>query len=306
MKYGMSIIVRGKEAGPETFDAMAETAEELEFDALWASDHLIMPALTVSRYPGRADGQLPEDWKRVYYQPFSVLSYLAARTSKIRLGTSVLILPMRNPIEVAVQVQELDRLSGGRIDLGIGVGWFQEEFAALGYPFKDRGARANEGLEVLKCIWTQEEARFEGRFTKFEGGRSGPKPVQSPHPPIYVGGNTAAAMRRAARLGDAWHPFKMTPESLAELRPTLEAALAAEGRPTDGFPIAPKIALTFQDGPPADGQAPTEGRPRDIVDALKRFQDAGATEFCFDIMTETLAVARDTMARFAEEIRPKL
>ena len=122
MKYGMSIIVRGKEAGPETFDAMAETAEELEFDALWASDHLIMPALTVSRYPGRADGQLPEDWKRVYYQPFSVLSYLAARTSKIRLGTSVLILPMRNPIEVAVQVQELDRLSGGRIDLGIGVG----------------------------------------------------------------------------------------------------------------------------------------------------------------------------------------
>ena len=306
MKYGMSIIVRGDAAGRETFDRTAEKAEAIGLDALWASDHLIMPALRVSRYPGRADGQLPDAWKQTYYQPFSVLNYLAARTRTVRLGTSVLILPMRNPIEVAAQIAELDQLSEGRVNFGVGVGWYREEFEALGYPFERRGARANEGLAILKTLWSETEAAFDGDFYRFAGARMGPKPKQRPHPPIYVGGNSPAAMRRTARFGDAWHPFRMTPALLAELRPTLEAALTAEGRPADGFPIAPKLALTFQDGPPAEGQAPTEGRPQDIIDALRSFQDAGATEFCFDIATETLDVALDTLDRFANDIRPKV
>lgn len=306
MKYGISIIVRGDGAGRETFDAMAEKAEEIGLDALWASDHLVMPPFRVSRYPGRADGQLPDDWKRTYYQPFSVLNYLAARTRTVRLGTSVLILPMRNPLEVAAQVAELDQLSEGRVNFGVGVGWYSEEFEALGYPFEKRGARTNEGLAILKALWTETEATHEGEFYRFERTRMGPKSKQQPHPPIYIGGNSPAAIRRAARFGDVWHPFKLTPEMLAELRPVLATALEAEGRKADGFPIAPKVALTFQDGPPAEGQAPTEGRPQDIVDALKRFQDAGAVEFCFDIMTETLKVALDTLDRLANEIRPKV
>jgi len=306
MKYGMSIIVRGDAAGPATFDAMAEKAEATGLDALWASDHLVMPPLTVSKYPGRPDGQLPDDWKRTYYQPFSVLGYLGGRTSKVRLGTSVLILPMRNPIEVAAQVSELDQLTGGRINFGVGVGWCVEEFEALGYPFRERGARANEGLEIVKKLWTEKEATHDGRFWRFAGAQQGPKGVQTPHPPIYVGGNTPAAIRRAARFADVWHPFKVTPEALAELRPTLEAALKAEGRASNGFPIAPKVALTFQDAPAGAGQAPTEGRPADILDALKRFRDAGATEFCFDIMTETLPVALDTMEQLAQEVWGKV
>ena len=134
----------------------------------------------------------------------------------------------------------------------------------------------------------------------------GLKAAQKPHPSIYVGGNSPAAIRRAARFADVWHPFKVTPEGLVELRPTLEAALQAAGRTVEGFPIAPKVAVTFQDGPTAEGQAPTEGRLQDIVDPLRRFQDAGATEFCFDIMTETLAVALDTFERFAQEIKDKI
>ncbi len=306
MHYGLSIIVRGAAANRETFDQIADKAESTGFDALWASDHLIMPALRVSRYPGRPDGQLPEDWKRAYYQPFSVLNYLAAKTSTVRLGTSVLILPMRNPIEVAAQVAELDQLSRGRVNFGVGVGWYQEEFEALGYPFGTRGARTNEGLGLLKALWTQETTSWDGPTYQFEGAHMGPKPVQRPHPPIYIGGNSPAAIRRVARYGDVWHPFKITPEGLAACRPILTKALEAEGRLAESFPIAPKVALTFQDGPPRQGQAPTEGRPQDIIDALRRFQDAGAQEFCFDIMTETLPVALDTMDRFANDVRPKL
>jgi probable F420-dependent oxidoreductase len=306
MKYGMSIIVRGDSASRETFNQMADKAEATGLDALWASDHLIMPALRVSRYPGRPDGQLPDGWKRTYYQPFSVLNYLAARTRTARLGTSVLILPMRNPMEVAAQVAELDRLSQGRVNFGVGVGWFREEFEALGYSFQDRGARADEGLSIVKALWTQDVTTVDGPTYRFTDAQMGPKPVQRPHPPIYIGGNSPAAIRRVARYGDVWHPFKVTPSGLAALRPALRTALESEGRSASDFPIAPKIALTFQDTPPRDGQAPTEGRPQDIIDGLRRFQDAGATECCFDIMTETLAVALDTLDRFANEVRPKV
>jgi probable F420-dependent oxidoreductase len=265
-----------------------------------------MPALRVSRYPGRADGQLPDGWKRTYYQPFSVLNYLAARTRRVRLGTSVLILPMRNPIEVAAQVAELDQLSDGRVNFGVGVGWFREEFEALGYSFANRGARANEGLAIVKALWTQPRTSVDGPTYRFTDAELGPKPVQHPHPPIYIGGNTAAAIRRTARYGDAWHPFKVTPQGIAELRPALQAALEAEGRSAREFPVAPKVVLAFQDTSPRDGQAPTEGRPQDIIDALRRFRDAGATEFCFDITTETRVVALDTLDRFANEVRPKV
>ncbi len=306
MKYGFSIIVRGSSASPATFDAMAERAEALKFDALWASDHLVFPPFITSSYPGRADGQLPDDWKRNYYQPFSVLNYLAARTSTVRLGTSVLILPMRNPLEVAAQLAEMDQLCGGRVNFGVGVGWYSEEFAALGYPFKDRGKRTDDGLAIIKKLWSEANPSHRSAYFSFENAEKGPKPVQNPHPPIYIGGNSPAALRRTAKMADAWHPFKITPEMLAESRPLLDAALEEAGRPADGFPIAPKIALTFQDGPAGAGQAPSEGRPQDIVDTLRRFRDAGATEFCFDIMTETLPVALDTMERFAQEVRDKV
>ena len=305
MKFGISVIVRGDAAGPETFDQTAAAAEQQAWDCLWVSDHLVMPAMRVSRYPGRADGQLPEQWRRTYYQPFSVLNYLAARTSTVRLGMSVLILSMRNPLEVAAQIAEMDQLSAGRVNFGVGVGWYREEFEALGYTFEDRGARTNDGIEIIKTLWSQEKMTLNGPNYFFEEAEMGPKPVQS-YPPIYIGGNGTAALQRFARFGDVWHPFKITPEMLNSSRPALDAALAKVDRSRANIGIAPKIPLTFQDGPPTEGQALTEGRPRDIIDALKRYQEFGATEFCFDIMTETRAIALDTMNRFVQEVRPHL
>ena len=146
-----------------------------------------MPALRVSRYPGRADGQLPDGWKRTYYQPFSVLNYLAARTRRVRLGTSVLILPMRNPIEVAAQVAELDQLSDGRVNLGVGVGWFREEFEALGYSFVNRGARADEGLAIVKALWTQPRTSVDGPTYRFTDAEWGPNRSSGPTHPSTSG-----------------------------------------------------------------------------------------------------------------------
>ncbi len=306
MKFGISVIVRGDDATPETFSRMGEAAEAQGWDCLWASDHLVMPAMKTSRYPGRADGQLPPAWRRTYYQPFSVLNYLAAQTHSVRLGLSVLILPMRNPVEVAAQIAEMDRLSAGRVNLGIGVGWYREEFEALGYEFANRGRRTDDGLEIMRSLWRQERTTVAGPYYHFEDAEQGPKPVQRPGPPVYVGGNSPAAQARLVRHGDVWHPFKISSADLSAARPRLEQALTAAGRDAVDFPIAPKIPLTFQNGPAAAGQAESEGRPSDIVDALKRYRDAGATEFCFDIMTETQAVALDTMARFSEEVRPRL
>ncbi|MFT4580914.1 MAG: putative F420-dependent oxidoreductase [Gammaproteobacteria bacterium] len=305
MHYGISVIVRGDAAGPDTFDETAQLAEADAWDCLWVSDHLIMPEMRVSRYPGRADGQLPEAWRRTYYQPFSVLNYLAARTRHVRLGMSVLILPMRNPPEVAAQVAEMDQLSHGRVNFGVGVGWYREEFEALGYTFGDRGARTDDGLAMIKALWSQEKTSIDGPYYHFQNAEIGPKPVQS-NLPIYIGGNSAAALRRVGRFGDVWHPFKISPQGINEAKPALFRALEKAGRTREDFSIAPKIPLTFQSGPPGEGQASTQGRPQDIIDALKRYQDAGATEFCFDIMTETRAVALDTMSRFVQEVRPHL
>ncbi len=306
MKYGFSLIMRGNEARPEAFEAMAEKAEALGFDSLWCSDHLIVPPLKTSRYPGRPDGKFPPIWLERYWEPFTVLSYVAARTRKIALGTSVLILPMRNPIEVAAQVADLDQLARGRFLFGVGVGWFEEEFNALNWPFRERGARTNEGLAVCKALWTQPRPSFKGKFYQFDEVYFDPKPASKPHPPIWIGGNSEAALRRAARHGNAWHPNRPTHAYLEKALGTLQGFLEEAGRSMADITVGVKTMLNFQDGPPGEGQTPTEGRPQEIIDALKRYQDLGAQHITFDFFPESLDNALLTMERFAQEVRPKL
>ncbi|WP_417516362.1 LLM class F420-dependent oxidoreductase [Minwuia sp.] len=303
MKFGISIPVRGDGASPLAFDAVADRAESAGLDALWASDHLLMAPPVKAKYPGTPDGSIPDGWKRTYYQPFSVLNYLAGRTRNVRLGTSVLILPMRNPIEVAAQVAELDQVSRGRVNFGIGVGWFEDEYDALGYDFATRGRRCNEGLEICRKLWTGRPAAHEGEFHQFSGAVLGPRPLQEPGPPVYIGGHSGPALRRMARFGDVWHPFRVTPEEVNELRPRLEEALKAEDRQLHGLPIAPKVPLVIQKD---KGPLPTQGPMNRVMDALQRYRDAGATEFCFDIAPETEANAVETIDLVMEEIAPQL
>lgn len=306
MKYGFSLVVRGKDATPDTFAAIAERAEALELDSMWLSAHVILPPQVKSGYvliPGRMH---PEHWKECYWEPFTVMSFLAAITTRMRIGTSVLVLPQHNPFEVAKQVAEVDQLSGGRFIFGIGVGWFEEEFEVLGQNFRNRGRRTDEALELMQRLWRDEPVTYKGRYYSCENARFRPKPVQQPRPPIWVAGASEAALRRTARFADVFHPVRPSYEYLAQCRRDLDRMLAEEGRKPGDVTIAVKTPIVFRDEPPSGDEPPTIGRPQAIVDALKRYQELGSEHFVLDVMPESRQVALDTMERFAQEIRPKL
>jgi probable F420-dependent oxidoreductase len=165
-----------------------------------------------------------------FYEPLTTLAYLAGATSRIRLGVSAYVVPYRNPVLTAKQVASLDALSGGRVVLAVGVGWLREEFDALGVPFAERGRRTDEYLAICRALWTDDVAAFQGRLVQLPPVRTGPKPAQRPHPPIWVAGNSAAARARAVRLGQGWHAIDLSPEELAPLVAELRRDLAAAGR----------------------------------------------------------------------------
>jgi probable F420-dependent oxidoreductase len=304
MKFGCSLIVRGPHATQENILTLAKQAETWGFDSLWASDHIIIPPLQTSRYPGSATGQFPDSWLQRYFEPLAILNYLAGCTRQILLGTSVLILPMRNPLEVAKEIAGADVLSQGRIRFGVGVGWFKEEFDALRQPFHERGRRTDEYLRICKTLWTQEPATFEGQYYQFRQAHFGPKPFQKPHPPILIAGHSPAALRRAARFGNGWHPFALTPDALAPLVPQFQAAVKEAGRELAEFEVSIKVRLRFGEGP--EPQPPLHGSPADIIASLERYRLLGVQHVVLDFSPETIGNALATLERFVREVRPAL
>jgi len=305
MQFGFSLVVRGEDANPDTFAAIAERSEALQLDSLWLSAHIIVPPQTKSDYamvPGRKYG---DHWTDGYWEPFTILSYLSGMTSKITLGTSIVVLPMHNPFELAKQVAEVDQLSRGRFVFGIGVGWFEEEFEILGQKFNNRGKRTDEALQLMNKLWTEEPVTFEGKYYNVAEASFRPKPVQQPGPPIWVAGGSDAALRRAARFGDAFHPVRPSYEYMSGIRGKLDAFLDEYQRPHDSVEIAAKLPIVFDDDA-NDPSTPTIGTTKSIIDSLKRYQDLGSSHFVLDIVPEKLQVALDTMERFAQEVRPKL
>jgi probable F420-dependent oxidoreductase len=212
---------------PTSGAAVAEAARAAEAagaDDLWVSDHLLLPARSTSP---------PER----FHDPLVVLTWAAAVTERAGLGTSVLVAPYRHPVVLAKALASLDSLSGGRVICGIGSGWLEPEFAALGARFDQRGARTDEAIRCCRALWSGAES-FEGRWTRFEGMRLSPLPARAGGPPVWVGGNTAAGIRRAVALGDGWHTTIGNPERLAEPLAALDAALAAAGRDRSRFVVS--------------------------------------------------------------------
>jgi probable F420-dependent oxidoreductase len=181
-------------------------------------------------------------------EPLSTLSYLAALTSTVRLGTAMVLLPQRNPVYTAKEVSTLDWLSNGRVDLGVGVGWLEEEFNAVNVPWPNRGRRTDEYLEVLRTLWCDETSAYEGEIYSLDPCSMFPKPVQQPHPPIHIGGESDAALARVARAGQGWHTFNRRPDQLAEPLGKLDRLLAEQGRSRDDLVIT--VCPYFQ---PLDG-----------------------------------------------------
>ncbi len=250
MKFGLA-FASSVGTDPVSAIEISKTAEAVGFESVWGGEHVVMPTTIESPYPYTADGKIPATPETPIPDPLIWLAYVAAAAPTLRLGTCILILPQRNPLVLAKELATLDHLSGGRVELGIGVGWLEEEFEALGVPWERRGKRNDEYLEVLRTIWSGSHVEFHGEFVDFEPLTSTPRPAQGRDIPILVGGDTAVAMRRAARLADGYFPGEGDADRLGQLIETVRGACEDVDRDPDSIEINAMFGKHLRD--PAAG-----------------------------------------------------
>jgi probable F420-dependent oxidoreductase len=257
MKFGLNLINFGPGASAETLASSADWAERVGFDLVMISDHVAITPDVARAYPAP------------FYEPFTALAWLAGRTSRVEVGTTVVILPYRHPLLLARMASNLDQLSNGRLILGVGVGWARAEFEALGITFARRGRLSDEYLEVLMAHWSAPVASVHTTTAGFVDVHTAPAPKQQPHPPIWVGGQSPSSIRRAVRFGQAWHPLNVRLEWLRlEGLPLLRRAAEELRRPTPDF--APRIKVVLTDAPLDDAR---RGPGQGSLDQIRRDLD---------------------------------
>jgi probable F420-dependent oxidoreductase len=230
MKIGITAIGIGKAARPGTIRTVAEHAERLNIATLWAPEHVVLFDNPASKYPYTDDGRFLAGSTISLLDPFIGLTYAAAHTERLRLATGICLVPEHNPLVLAKIIASLDYLSGGRLALGVGIGWAAEEFAALGIPFERRAQRTCEYIEAMRTLWSDANSSYHGEFVNFDQVRSFPKPAQGGKVPVIFGGESLPALRRVARLGDGWFGVNLTPDQAAEKISKLHSLLAENGR----------------------------------------------------------------------------
>lgn len=311
MRIGIQPANSGTQATPEAIAEVAELADGLGFDSLQVTDHLVIPVTIESTYPYNTSGRMAAGPDDVYFEPLSLIAYLAGRTRRIRLGTSVLIAGYRNPVVTAKFLACLDVLSGGRLVIGLGAGWMEEEFAAVGGPpFAERGVATDEVIEVFRRVWRDQPASFQGQIYAFGPVGVMPKPLQPGGIPLLIGGITRPAIRRAARLGDGWQPFKLPPEALRAGLSYLREQVERHGRDLAGFEVSHRLGLRLTTGPterrPAEEPWKTlVGTPEQVAADLDVYRDLGVTEAVFDFRTCTPEETRETLHLAAEHLLPR-
>lgn len=315
MQFGFGLPTRGPMATPQSLATLARMGEELGFAILSVSDHVIIPKTIASTYPYNASGTFAGRASGACLEQLSLLSFLASLTSSARLLTSVLVLPHRPPVLTAKMLATIDVLCNGRLIVGCGVGWMREEFEALGAPsFDERGAVSDEYIRAFKELWTSDHPTFEGKYCRFAHVTFAPKPVQQPHPPIWTGGESQAALRRAGRLADVWYPIGSnprfpvdTPEAYAASAARVKRYAAEAGRDPAALGFAysanwynDQQAMTL----PSGQRRPLTGTPQQIADDIKRFEDVGVRHLLVNLQGDTQAQTLERMQRFADRIMP--
>jgi len=270
MRVGINLINFGPGATPESLARSVELAEALGYHLAMISDHIAITPDVQGRYPAP------------FYDPFTTLGWLAALTRRLELGTTVIIVPYRHPLQTARMVANVDRLCGGRFIFGVGVGWAKQEFESLGVPFHQRGALTDDYLAAMKAFWTADVASYSGRFVSFEDVYTTPRPLQTPHPPIWVGGASDAALRRAVRLGNGWHPIRIRVDWLRDTGlPRLRQIADAEKMPAPS--LCPRIRLRLTPSPLADDRRVAgEGSLDQVRADLEALQSLGASYVLLD------------------------
>lgn len=297
MKFGICLPIRlDADAGANV--RIAKRAEELGYDSVWVSDHVVIPE--------KRAGMFTDE----FHDPFMLLSSIAAGTSRIIIGTSVIILPYRNPLVTAKMAATLDVLSGGRLVFGVGPGWMREEFEALGVPFGSRGRMTDEYIKVIRELWRSERPEFHGEFVDFSNVGFYPKPVHTPGPPVWVAGASRHAVRRAALLGDGWQPTAVSPGDIRADMDELRRIAAEAGRGLDGFTFSLRNRLRFTDdaeepkpgiGAPAFTLTGSVSRVRDYI---AEYIEDGVSHILFDPDAGDLDEYYGIMETAAEEIMP--
>jgi probable F420-dependent oxidoreductase len=316
MIFGVSAPFRGPLATTSSIRLIAEKAEQLGFGYLTVSDHIVVPNNINSIYPYSDTGDFPwsEGGARDCMEQFTLLAWIAAVTSTIRLMTSVAVIPHRNPLFMAKSIATTDQLSGGRVTLGCGAGWMREEFEALGLPaFERRGQVTNEYLEAMKILWTEEQPNYDGEFVKFDNIGVEPKPLQKPHPPIWIGGESGAAMRRAVALGDAWYPFGSNPafrmdslQKYTDRVAKLHAMAEAAGRDPAEITLTYNCAFHSEEEQQdlEGGRLAFTGAPEPRAEDIRDFAQAGLKVMMVNVTSNDLNAMLDRMEAFATDVMP--
>ena len=309
MKFGVYLYPPGGSGNSDDLVRLALGAERMQFDSVWLGDHVVWPAeFDPTPHRSNVGGRTPVQAvvKSNVFEPLTTLAFLAAKVERINLGVGVLVAPYRNPILCAKMLAMLDVLSGGRLIVGVGAGWLREEFTLLGAPaYEQRGDVTDEYLQSFIELWTAQEPRFEGRFGRFDGVELNPKPVQKPHPPIWIGGNGTPAMRRAARFGSGWMPLHQSPAAMAAKTRQLREFAEAGKRDSKELGVALGCRFRFADGaghfiPDPDSLT---GTKEQVIDQLRRYREAGVDQVY--LLNDGYSTVEDLLSawdRFASEV----
>lgn len=310
MRFGFYLPTRGPMANRHDIARFVRSGEEAGFNSVMIADHIVFPVEIQSKYPYTVDGSFPGHGDQL--EQMALMSFVACASERLRLVTSVMILPHRNPVVTAKTLATIDVLSEGRVTVGVGVGWLREEFEALNAPdFDRRGAVSNEYIEIFKKVWTECPVAHEGEFYRFDALRCEPAPVQKPHPPIWIGGHSRPALRRVARYGDGWHPVgaiaasPLTPADMRTKLDVLKQLTDAENRDFGAITISLKAPLYDTDISEVDGERlPLSGTPERIAEDMRTYAELGISELIFDFRGASIDESIERMDHFTHEVMP--
>ncbi len=288
MKFGICLPIR-RDTSLEFNINLSIKAEELGFDSVWASDHVVVPNEQVGRFT------------KYFYDPFILLSAVASETKKIKLGTSLIVLPYRNPVVLAKIISTLDVLSEGRVLFGVATGWLKKEFESLGVPFEKRGMRTNEYLEAISVLWSEDNPNYQGKYVNFSDISFLPKPYQKPHPKIIVGGNSDFAISRAAKYATGWQPTWITPSEMKESVRKLKDYLKKYNRDENDFILSVRNRIVPDAYALEYPECYFGGSIRNISELIEQYVDIGVSHILFDPECENDEQTYELIERLASE-----
>ncbi len=299
MRLGYALPQVGSFGDPAAIAAVAKRAEALHFDSLWVLDRTLYPLDPQTPYPL---GTLPEQFKQVL-DPIEILTFAAAHTTEIGLGTGIINLPYYNPLLLARRLTTLDILSAGRLRVGVGIGWSLDEYEAAGVPWEGRGDRMGEAVQVLKAIWTTDPVEFQGEFYRVPKSIIGPKPIQQPHPPIYMAAYVRPAMQRVAQLADGWFPVGIPLDAVSQMFDGIKGMVQEAGRDPEDLYLIVRANLVISETPLGDDRTDYYGTMEQIEGDFAKTRELGADELIVDLQFSPDVQSTDDILARMETIR---